>query len=226
MNTPGEAVIRQAEHDAHVDAELAQIGRTEQPPMSAAELHERARAAGAEVGGVVSSAELITIYNRCDGVSSKVTTDQLRQRLGVRFDPTHPWAGQLVWTTKPPDPAPRPGILRCPLHPESEERAYLDSLNLSNATCRKSNMRTEEDRNDHLEHKHNKVFRAMERDKERRMRERQMELMGEQTAAIQMMAGRQTEGSTEMDTPTIQAREEVTEEPAPPSTHSGPKRPR
>lgn len=206
-----DVIARQAEETARIDAELAQArpGGGYQDPTSAAELREQMKASGAEVGGLVSSGAPMRIYNRYDGSHSDITTDQARQRLSVRFDRSHIWAGQLVWTTKPPDPAPAPGTLKCPLHPESEERGYLDGLHFGGMFCRKHNMRTEKDRNDHFKGKHKSVHLAVEQDKDRELKRQQMDLMREQTAAMQAMAAAQTgtRAASERDTPTIEASE-------------------
>ncbi len=197
MTTPtaAEAAVHRAEEDAHVASELGAAGLAAdgQERVSIEELRERVKGTGAELGGLVSSAEMMIVYNRYDGVSSQITTDQASQRLRVRFDRTHPWAGQLVWTTKAPENGPAVGSLLCPLHPESEERAYLDSLNFRGATCRKATLPTEYDRERHFE-KHKRVHAAVEADKVKQMQDRQMELLQEQTAAMREMAAGQRNG--------------------------------
>ena len=193
VGTTAERAIAKAEEDVHVAGELEQARQGEgyQDPMSLDELRNRAKQAGGSLGGLQSSAELMTIYNRYDGLSSEITTDQAGQRLRVRFDATHPWAGQLVWTTKRPDTAPPPGTLKCPLHLDSEDRDYMNSLNFGGVVCRKSNMKTEMDRQDHFQNKHKKIYKAVEADKARQLQLQQMDLMREQTNAMKAMAARQ-----------------------------------
>lgn len=195
--TAAEAAIARAEEEAHVAAELDTAGGGQglQEPMTLEQMRKHLEAVGSRVGGLVSSAEMVTIYNRYDGVSSDVTTDQIRQRLRVRFDRTHPWEGQLVWTTKPPEKAPEKGNLKCPLHSESEERAYLDILHFDGKTCRKATMKTQYDVGTHFEKAHKRIYLAVEKDKERQIQLQQMELMREQTAAMQAMAAAQGVGA-------------------------------
>ncbi len=98
-------------------------------------------------------------------------------------------AGQLVWTTKPPEDAPAVGTLLCPLHIDSEERAYLDTLHFEGKVCAKSTMKTLYDRDMHFEHGHGAIYKAVEKDRARQLQVQQMELMKQQTAAMQAMAG-------------------------------------
>lgn len=186
MSPTAEARLRQEEDEAHVEDEMRAAGALKER-RSLDDIRREIESSGGTVGGLDSSAEDVILYNRYDGVPSRVTTDQLRQRLRVRFDRDHPWAGQLVWTARPPEKPAEQGTLLCPLHPNSEEREYLDSLRFQGVLCRKSNMKTANDRDAHFE-KHKRVFRAVEKDKERRQRERQMELMSEQTKALRSMA--------------------------------------
>lgn len=195
--TAAEATIRRAEEDAHVAVEMerARTGRGEveaapgrAEPVTHKQVEELLKGTGSTLGGLQSTAEFMTVYNRYDGVPSQITTDQASQRLRVRFDPSHPWAGQLVWTTTPPKKGPVVGTLKCPLHLESEERAYLNDLHFGSVTCRKATMKTEMDRQDHFQGKHKKVHKAVEADKAKQLQLQQMELMKEQTAAMQAMA--------------------------------------
>lgn len=195
MTMPAAATqaVKKAEEDAHVQGEMDHA-RAEQgvgDAQSLEELRASIKGSGSTVGGLQSSAESMTIYSRYDGEPSVITTDQAGQRLRVRFDGTHPWAGQLVWTTKAPEHPPRPGIFVCPLHPEGEERAYLDELHFTGIVCPKSNMKTEMDRQDHFRGKHKKIHAAVEADKARQLEVQRMELMREQTAAMQAMAAAQ-----------------------------------
>ncbi|KKN31680.1 hypothetical protein LCGC14_0821450 [marine sediment metagenome] len=192
LSPTADAVVRKAEEEAHVEAELEQAREQEgyREPVPVEQLREEMKSEGVKLGGVTSSAEMLTIYNRYDGVPSQITTDQARQRLSVRFDPSHPWAGQLVWTTKPVEGR-EMGTLLCPLNPDSAERGYLDGLRFNAIICRKHNMKTAYDVDMHFEHKHKTIFKAVEKDKDRQMKEQQMALMREQTAAMNRMAAAQ-----------------------------------
>ncbi len=206
------AVVAKIEEDAHVEEELARAkneqGVGDAPSLD--ELQKILKGTGNTLGGLQSSAEDMIVYNRYDGEPSTITTDQAGQRLRVRFDDSHPWAGKLVWTTKAPESPPRPGVLLCPLHPESQERAYMDELRFTGILCRKSNMKTEMDVQDHFQGKHKKIYKAVEADKERQIKLQQMELMREQTNAMKAMAAAQGANGTGTET-TAQAVEEVSE---------------
>jgi hypothetical protein len=188
MTTPQHAAVQRAEEDAHVASELEAAGVGQAPSL--ADLRRELEEKGGSVGGVVSSAEMLPIYNRYDGVLSEITTDQASQRLRVRFGSEHPWAGQLVWTTKEPETGSVVGTLLCPLHAESDMRDYLNVLGVS-LTCRKSNMKLQDDVDAHFEHKHNRIFRAVERDKAKQLENQRMDLMREQTEAMREMAAAQ-----------------------------------
>lgn len=188
-----DSIVAKAEEDVHVEAEIAQAqqipGGAE--PITRAELDKILKGTGSEMGGLQSSAAPMRIYNRYDGFPSDITTDQAGQRLRVRFDAQHPWAGQLVWTTKPPDTPPEMGKFLCPLHRESDQREYLDSLNFGRVTCRKATLRTTYDVDGHFKGKHREIFKAVEADKARQLEIQRMDLMREQTAAMQAMAAAQ-----------------------------------
>ena len=199
------AAIAKAEEDAHVDEELERVRKD--TPKTIDEMNALLGGTDSDVSGIESTAAMMTVYNRWDGVPSRITTDQAGQRLRVRFEPLHVMAGQLVWTTKPPESAPAVGTLLCPLHIDSEERKYLDGLHFEGKTCAKSTLKTLYDRDMHFEHGHGAIYKAVEKDKANQLQLRQMELMQQQTAAMQAMAG-QNGGATES---TAQAVEEVPE---------------
>ena len=177
------AAIAKAEEDAHVDEELERV--REDTPKTIEEMNALLGGTDSDVSGIESTAAMMTVYNRWDGVPSRITTDQAGQRLRVRFEPLHVMAGQLVWTTKPPESAPAVGTLLCPLHQDSEERKYLDGL--------------------HFEHGHGAIYKAVEKDKANQLQLRQMELMQQQTAAMQAMAGRNGGGTDSPVQPEVPA---------------------
>lgn len=193
MSPSVDATVAKAEEDVHVEAEIAQAQQVpgDAGPITREDLNKILSGTGSQMGGLQSSAAPFRVYNRYDGEPSDITTDQAGQRLRVRFDATHPWAGQLVWTTKAPEHPPRPGIFVCPLHPESEDRGYLNELHFNGIVCAKSNMKTEMDRQDHFRGKHKKIHAAVEADKDRQLEVQRMDLMREQTAAMQAMANAQ-----------------------------------
>ncbi len=186
--TAANAVAQRAEEDAHVDKEMRNAG-LQGGEVTLDDIREKL-GDGSTVSGVTSSAEMMTVYNRYDGVPSQITSDQAGQRLRVRFDKTHPWAGQLVWTTKPPENGPALGTLLCPLHKDSDERAYLDGLHFQSQTCLKSTLKTDYDKDMHFA-QHRLIHKAVEADKEKQLQLQQMDLMREQTNAMKAMAAAQ-----------------------------------
>ncbi len=202
-----EAAVAKAELDAHVEEEITRAQQEQGAVTMSIDEVKKLLGATDSISGVESTAADMTIYNRYDGVPSRITTDLAGQTLRVRFEKGHPMAGDLVWTTKAPAEAPKPGTLLCPLHPDSEERKYLDSLHFEGKTCKKSTMKTLYDRDMHFEKGHGNIYKAVEKDKDRQLQVQQMALMQEQTKAMQAMAaanGAQT-GTTES---TAQAVEE------------------
>lgn len=191
-STPA-AVIAKAEEDSHVEEELRRA--KEGAPVSLEDVKALLGDTDSNLSGVESTAELMTVYNRYDGVPSRITTDQANQRLRVRFESLHVMAGQLVWTTKPPETAPAVGTLLCPLHPDSEERKYLDGLHFEGKVCAKSTMKTLYDRDMHFEHGHPAIYKAVEKDRAKQLQLQQMELMKQQTAAMQTMAAQNGTGT-------------------------------
>ncbi len=183
--TATDVAVQRAEEDAHVDEEMRNAG-LQGGEVTLDDIREKL-GEGSTVSGVTSSAEMMTVYNRYDGVPSQITSDQAGQRLRVRFDKTHPWAGQLVWTTKPPENGPALGTLLCPLHKDSDERAYLDSLHFQGKLCLKATLKTEYDKDMHFK-QHKLIFNAVEADKAKQLQLQQMELMREQTNAMKAMA--------------------------------------
>lgn len=204
MGAVSDVMARKAEEDVHVDEELERA-RKEQglgEPVTIEQVKSLLEDTDAHVGGVESTAAMMIVYNRYDGVPSQITTDQAGQRLRVRFEPLHPMAGQLVWTTKPPDTPPSVGTLLCPLHPGSEEREYLDGLHFEGKTCAKSTLKTRYDRDMHFEKGHRAIFAAVEKDKDRQLQVQQMDLMKQQTAAMERMADRGTDSPAQpIETP-------------------------
>lgn len=214
--TNTETITRQAEEAARIDAEVAEAN-VGPATVTAEQLREQMKGTGAELGGLTSSSEDVPVYNRYDGTSSNIPSDQLRQRLTVRFDAGHPKAGELVWTTKAPESPPKLGTMKCPLHSESDEREYMDGLNFIGILCLKATMKTQFDVNQHFKGKHKSIHAAVEQDKDRQMKEQQMDLMRQQTAAMQAVAaqGRQngaaqaTEAAPPALTETAEAAAEV-----------------
>lgn len=194
---PGAAA--KAELDAHVEEEIARAQQDQGVVTMSMDEVKKLLGATDSISGVESTAADMTIYNRSDGVPSRITTDLAGQTLRVRFEKGHPMAGELVWTTKPPETPPVVGELLCPLHPDSEERAYLDSLHFAGKLCKKRTLKTLYDKDMHFEKGHGAIYKAIEKDKSRQLQLQQMELMQEQTNAMKAMAGAQNGGGTETE---------------------------
>lgn len=193
-----EAVVAKAELDAHVEEEMMRAQQDQGAvTMTIDEVKALLAGTDSHVSGVESTAADMTIYNRFDGVPSRITTDLAGQTLRVRFEKGHPMAGELVWTTKPPEHAPEPGKLLCPLHVDSEERKYLNGLHFEGKTCPKSTLKTLYDKDNHFEKGHGNIYKAVEKDKDRQLQIQQMALMQEQTNAMKAMAGTQNGAGTD-----------------------------
>ena len=192
-------VVAKAELDAHVEEEMARAQQDQGAATMTIDEVKKLLGATDSLSGVESTAADMTIYNRYDGVSSRITTDLAGQTLRVRFEKGHTMAGELVWTTKPPETPPAVGELLCPLHPDSEERKYLDSLHFDGKTCEKKTLKTLYDKDMNFEKGHGNIFKAVEKDRDRQLKIQSMELMQEQTNAMKAMAGAQNGAGTEAE---------------------------
>ena len=97
------------------------------------------------------------------------------------------------------------GTLLCPLHQDSEERGYLDGLNFKGKLCRKATLKTEYDKDRHFA-QHGLIYKAVEADKVKQLQTQQMDLMREQTNAMQSMA--RAQGAPPATEPALAAPEE------------------
>ena len=137
---------------------------------------------------LTSTAELIPLYNRATGECSLVVADQIKQKVSTRFPADHPThAGQLVYTDAEMEPL-NPGQLTCVLHPTHEQRTHFDALGFAGIICAKANIVTDFEVEQHLKLKHKTVWQTNERAITREREDRQMELMRQQTEAMQAVA--------------------------------------
>ena len=152
-------------------------------------LSEGGGGAESTTGGMqlTSTAAPVYVYNRYSGDKVTVNYDQLGARLKVRFDQTHPWQGQRVYTRTFVEPKIK-GALICPLHVDSPTREHWDSYGLS--PCRKHNLVSEYQVDRHVKVKHPMLHEIREREKAEADRAEQMSFFKSQAAALTILAER------------------------------------
>lgn len=134
--------------------------------------------------GVTSTSVILRLWNRDTGEPSNVRFDELEAHLRVRFDVHHAtMAGELVWTDIPMEPKTR-GVLRCPLHRDHPEREAMSALGMAHVSCRKANLVTDLDVEKHIQHRHPALHERLTRKRTEDMRQEQLDLMRQQTAAL------------------------------------------
>ena len=137
---------------------------------------------------VTTTAAPLKLWHRETGEPSAATTDSIGSMLKRRFGPDHPtMAGQRVWTTVELKPV-TVGHYKCPLHPESEDRALMTSLGLGHIVCKAAGLRTTLDIDLHLKFKHRRSYDVLQKHREDERHREQMEMMRMQTEAFQRMA--------------------------------------
>ena len=72
-------------------------------------------------------------------------------------------------------PEPIVGTIMCLLHADHEDREWLNSIGLSAQLCRKANLRSEFDLQNHMLHRHQQEFSLIETARERETQEEQRE---------------------------------------------------
>lgn len=130
---------------------------------------------------LTSTAAPVYVYNRYNGEKVTVNYDQLGARLKVRFDATHPWHGQRVYTRTFIEPKTK-GTLLCPLNPDHPEREHWDEYGL--APCRKHNLISAYQVDRHIKVKHPMLHEIREREKTEAKELRQEEFFRGQSEAI------------------------------------------
>jgi hypothetical protein len=127
-----------------------------------------------------TQADKIVVYDK-NGVPSTILKYMLSKKLQQGFTLEDP--GNRIM-----------GSILCYLHPESEEREWLDSIGLRGRTCdpqfgrHKSQIPTEWDRELHMKHKHKKEWETISRAEQRRERQEAMQFQRTQAEALERMA--------------------------------------
>lgn len=192
-----DATVLKAVQDAEISATMDEIRRNFREgtsDMTSALLAQLGPDSGLNQGEaqatMTTTAVEFTLWQRDTGVPSKVSYDQLEHRLKVRFEPDYPnekLRGQLVWSAAPL-PLAFQGKLLCPLHQQSERRQEMTDLGYGAFHCRADDISDAWSLDLHIRVKHPGLFKRLERQREDDNRNAQMELMRQQTAAMQAMA--------------------------------------
>lgn len=133
-----------------------------------------------------STAGLIPIYSRDTGDVSMALTDRLKALLKKRFPPEHHMAGQLVFSLSP-TVEPFRGQIKCLLHPDHPDRAYLDSVGLRGKYCPANHIASEFDLESHMQHKHHREWATIQRQREREREDEGRQLLRQQTELLARM---------------------------------------
>jgi len=150
--------------------------------------------------GLSSTANELTLWNRETGEPSQVLSDQLRLRLRQRFPAGHPLQGERVYTHEKMEPL-RRGHELCLLHKDHPQRAEMDEVGFRNKFCRKANLISEYEVQQHLQRKHKKAWEAKREHKQEAERREQMDLMRQQTEALLAVQQQQNAPSGVTSTP-------------------------
>lgn len=110
----------------------------------------------------------VKVYAVLDGAESDVLVRHLAKVLGKRL-PNERWVpadmrGRPVFSVMPVKKPAKLELL-CPLHPDSPNRADLDSMGLAGATCEKHNIPNVMEQEMHFMRKHPISYRVVEKTK-------------------------------------------------------------
>lgn len=121
----------------------------------------------------VDADEHTIVYSMIDGTPSTVLKHKLAEVLRKRA----PNGGPAFWVPGMPGNPPEPivGTIMCLLHADHEDREWLNSIGLSAQLCRKANLRSEFDLQNHMLHRHQQEFSLIETARERETQEEQRE---------------------------------------------------
>ena len=96
------------------------------------------------------------LYTTDTGERVMVRVDRVGQLLRTRDRTT----GKPLYTRNP-DQQYQPGVIKCFLHPEHEDREKLDALGLITSRCSKGNIRSLFDLQNHMLNKHSREYKLM-----------------------------------------------------------------
>lgn len=203
-----------------VDAELqGDITDTQLAAMTK-KMVEHIKGPGGLTGTSFTTDELdegrVYVYSTLNGERSEIPFKLLRATLKKRLqnvsDMPPDMVGRPAFSVRPVDPAPYPRHnlkLKCHLHPESDERAFMDSIGLGGAFCRKANLATPLDQYLHLKNKHRNAAAMYDRETQRAREDaaekRQEALFDRLVAVMERQAGVQAEGQQVADAPKAKA---------------------
>jgi len=127
--------------------------------------------------------ELVSVWSLLDGTESRV----LKHKLGEVLRKRTLTGAQVFWVPGMPGKPPKAEAgseLLCLLHPDNAEREWLNDIGLVAQTCRKSNLRSEFDLQNHMLHRHQQEFSLIETAREQEARQQQDELVRLQIEAM------------------------------------------
>lgn len=154
-------------------------------------------AIGADEGGGfevhTTDREKVTMYNTMNGQPSEF----LIYMVGKRLSHKRP-DGKPVWTLNPAEAPPyKVGTLKCPLHHDHEDRAWIDSIGLDGVYCGVNNPEGRDKENipsqfqvvQHMRRKHPTAFATIEQAREKEEKEEERKW---QRQMMEAMAGKKS----------------------------------
>ena len=127
--------------------------------------------------------ELVSVWSLLDGTESRVLKHKLSEVLRKRTRTGQ----QVFWIPGMPGKPPQVDLgseLLCLLHPDNDERAWLNDIGLVAQTCRKANLRSDFDLQNHMLHRHQQEWSLIETAREQEARQAQDELVRLQIEAM------------------------------------------
>ena len=127
--------------------------------------------------------ELVSVWSLLDGTESRV----LKHKLGEVLRKRTLTGEQVFWIPGMPGKPPKVdkgSELLCLLHPDNDERDWLNNIGLVAQTCRKSNLRSDFDLQNHMLHRHQQEFSLIQTAREQEARQQQDELVRLQIEAM------------------------------------------
>ena len=131
--------------------------------------------------------ELVSVWSLLDGTESRVLKHKLNEVLRKRTRSNQ----QVFWIPGMPGQPPKVdkgSELLCLLHPDNDEREWLNNIGLVAQTCRKSNLRSDFDLQNHMLHRHQQEWSLIETAREQEARQAQDELVRLQIEAMSGVA--------------------------------------
>ena len=126
--------------------------------------------------------DLVTVWSLLDGSQSRVLKHKLAEVMRKRTLT----GAQVFWMPGMPGKPPQAenGSLLCMLHADHTEREWMDTIGLVAQTCRKANLRSEFDLQNHMLHRHQQEWSLIETAREQEARQAQDELVRLQIEAM------------------------------------------